>query len=74
MKRFFDLIFGSLAALILFVPVLLEAIDVRLTSKGPFLYWSDRVGRNNAIFMTQAEPRSSTVTILVLIKYSLAKQ
>jgi O-antigen biosynthesis protein WbqP len=51
MKRFFDIFLGCLAALILFVPVLLVAIAVRLTSKGPALYWSDRVGRNNVIFI-----------------------
>ncbi len=39
-----------MAALILFVPALLVAIAVCLTSKGPALYWSDRVGRNNVIF------------------------
>lgn len=50
MKRVVDIFLGCLAALILFVPVLLVAIAVRLTSKGPVLYWSDRVGRNNAIF------------------------
>ena len=50
MKRVFDILLGCLAALILFVPVLLVAIAVRLTSKGPALYWSDRVGRNNVIF------------------------
>ena len=50
MKRAFDICLGSLAALILFVPVLLVAIAVRFTSKGPALYWSDRVGRNNVIF------------------------
>jgi O-antigen biosynthesis protein WbqP len=50
MKRFFDLIVALLAALILFFPVMLVAIAVRLTSKGPALYWSDRVGRNNVIF------------------------
>ena len=50
MKRVFDIFFGCLAALILFVPVLLVAMAVRLTSKGPALYWSDRVGRNNVIF------------------------
>ena len=50
MKRAFDIFLGCLAALILFVPVLLVAIAVCLTSKGPVLYWSDRVGRNNAIF------------------------
>ena len=50
MKRIFDIFLGCLVALILFVPVLLVAIAVRLTSKGPALYWSDRVGRNNEIF------------------------
>ena len=50
MKRVFDICLGCLAALILFVPVLLVAMAVRLTSKGPALYWSDRVGRNNVIF------------------------
>jgi O-antigen biosynthesis protein WbqP len=39
-----------MAALILFLPVVLVALAVRLTSKGPALYWSDRVGRNNVIF------------------------
>jgi O-antigen biosynthesis protein WbqP len=34
----------------LLLPVLLVALAVRLTSKGPALYWSDRVGRNNKIF------------------------
>jgi O-antigen biosynthesis protein WbqP len=50
MKRVFDVFLGCLAALILLVPVLLVAMAVRLTSKGPALYWSDRVGRNNVIF------------------------
>jgi O-antigen biosynthesis protein WbqP len=50
MKRVFDICLGCLAALILFVPVLLVAMAVRLTSKGPALYWSERVGRNNVMF------------------------
>ena len=50
MKRVFDICLGCLTALILFVPVLLVAMAVRLTSKGPALYWSARVGRNNVIF------------------------
>ena len=50
MKRSFDILLGCLAALVLFVPVLLLALVVRLTSQGPALYWSDRVGRNNVIF------------------------
>jgi len=50
MKRVFDICFGCLAALMLFLPALLLATAVCLTSKGPALYWSDRVGRNNVIF------------------------
>lgn len=36
--------------MILFVPMLLIALFVKTTSKGPVLYWSDRVGINNTIF------------------------
>lgn len=50
MKRFFDLILAAIAGCLLLVPVLVVAALVRLTSKGPALYWSDRVGRNNSIF------------------------
>lgn len=50
MKRVFDFCLCFLVALIFFVPVLLVAMAVRLTSRGPVLYWSDRVGRNNVIF------------------------
>lgn len=50
MKRLFDLLLALAAAAVLALPILLVAIAVRLTSAGPALYWSDRVGRNNAIF------------------------
>ena len=50
MKRIFDLLLAALATLVLIIPVILVAILVRLTSKGPALYWSDRVGRHNKIF------------------------
>ena len=50
MKRVFDLLLAVAAALVLAVPVMLVAILVRLTSPGPALYQSDRVGRNNKIF------------------------
>lgn len=49
-KRLFDLMLVLLAASLLFVPILLLGILVRLTSPGPALYWSDRVGRHNKIF------------------------
>lgn len=50
MKRVFDLLLALAAAVLLAVPVLLVAGLVRLTSPGPVLYWSDRVGRHNKIF------------------------
>lgn len=50
MKRLFDLVLGLCAAVILALPILFVAILVRLTSLGPVLYWSDRVGKGNVIF------------------------
>jgi len=50
MKRVSDLCLACFAALFLLVPFLLVWLIVRITSKGPALYWSDRVGRNNQIF------------------------
>lgn len=50
MKRLFDLALAVPAALILALPIALVALAVRLTSPGPALYWSDRVGRHNRIF------------------------
>jgi O-antigen biosynthesis protein WbqP len=50
MKRLVDLILTLVAAVLLLLPVLMVSMLVKLTSKGPVLYWSDRVGKNNAIF------------------------
>jgi len=50
MKRIFDLLFGSVLLILLAIPMLLIMIAVRLTSKGPALYWSDRVGKDNKTF------------------------
>lgn len=50
MKRLFDLTVALVVAVLLAVPVLFIAIAVRMTSKGPALYWSDRVGQHNRIF------------------------
>jgi len=49
-KRIFDLFLACLAVLVLALPFLIVLAAVRLTSPGPVLYWSDRVGRNNIIF------------------------
>ena len=50
MKPIFDLCLALAAAVVLAIPVFLVAVAVRLTSPGPALYWSDRVGRHNKIF------------------------
>ena len=50
MKRFFDLTLTLLLLLPLAPLMALVALAVRLTSPGPALYWSDRVGRDNNIF------------------------
>lgn len=50
LKRAFDLVFGTVALVILAVPLIIIAIAVKLTSPGPVLYWSDRVGVRNSIF------------------------
>ena len=50
MKRLFDL---SLAGLVLFfflVPAGIVALTVKLTSRGPIIYWSDRIGKHNKSF------------------------
>jgi len=50
MKRAMDLLLVLPAALLLLPVIALVAVAVRLTSRGPALYWSDRVGRHNHIF------------------------
>ena len=50
MKQIFDLLLGVAILVLLVVPMLLIFIAVRFSSKGPVLYWSDRVGKNNNIF------------------------
>lgn len=50
MKRAFDFVLAG-GALVALSPVLLAtALAVRVTSRGPAIYWSDRVGRDNKLF------------------------
>jgi O-antigen biosynthesis protein WbqP len=49
-KRLFDIIAALGLLLILGIPMLLIAAIIRLTSKGPALFWSDRIGIENRIF------------------------
>jgi O-antigen biosynthesis protein WbqP len=50
MKRVFDLSLAMLLLALSFAPMLIVALLVKLSSRGPVLYWSDRVGRHNNIF------------------------
>lgn len=50
MSRGVNLALALLMAILLAVPIALVALLVHLTSPGPVLYWSDRVGRGNRIF------------------------
>ena len=49
-KRLFDIYLAFVALAVVFVPMLLIAIAIKLTSRGPVLYWSDRVGVKNRLF------------------------
>jgi O-antigen biosynthesis protein WbqP len=49
-KRLFDFVLSLALLFLMSVPMLMVALAVRLSSRGPVLYWSDRVGRNNCVF------------------------
>lgn len=50
MKKIFDLLLSFCLIMVLSVPIFIIAVLVKLTSNGPVLYWSDRVGMGNKIF------------------------
>ena len=50
MKRIFDLLLALIASFLLMWLIILVAIVVRLSSKGPVLYWSSRIGIDNQLF------------------------
>jgi len=50
MKRAFDIILSVSALFGLSIVMLVVALMVKITSNGPALYWSERVGRFNKIF------------------------
>lgn len=49
-KRLTDIILALSLSLVLIIPSLLISAAVFLTSKGPILYWSNRIGINNQVF------------------------
>ena len=50
LKRLFDVTFAFIAAFLLSLPIAFVAVCIRLTSAGPVIYWSERVGYKNQIF------------------------
>jgi O-antigen biosynthesis protein WbqP len=50
MKRIFDIVTAFVLLAVCTMPMLVLAVLVKVTSRGPVLYWSDRVGINNSIF------------------------
>lgn len=51
MKRLFDLVLSFLALVFFSLLIIFVILLVKLTSKGSVLYWSNRVGRRNIIFL-----------------------
>jgi len=50
MKRISDVVLSIVLLVVLCIPMALIAVAIKLTSKGPVLYWSDRIGKRNAVF------------------------
>ena len=49
-KRLLDITLALCATIVLFLPMLIIGLLVRLTSPGPALYWSNRIGSGNRVF------------------------
>ncbi len=60
MKRILDLAMVFAIGSVVVLPALIVAVVVRLTSPGPILYWSDRVGVDNRLF---AMPKFRTMRV-----------
>lgn len=51
LKRLFDIFFSSVLLFIFIIPLAFIALLIKMTSKGPVLYWSTRIGKDNKIFL-----------------------
>jgi O-antigen biosynthesis protein WbqP len=67
MKRISDILLSLLLLCALSIPMIFIALMVKLSSKGPSLYWSDRIGKDNTVFkmpkfrtMRQGTPTTAT--------------
>ena len=50
MKRFFDVIVSVIAIIVLFIPMILICIGIKLNSPGPIFFKQKRIGKNNSHF------------------------
>ena len=50
-KRFFDIIISFIGILVLILPMIIFGVLVKLSSKGPVLFWQKRIGKDKKIFM-----------------------
>ena len=50
LKRFIDILVSLIAGMIFLIPMVFVGLAVALSSKGPILYWSRRVGKNHIVF------------------------
>ena len=50
MNRSLNLLFAAILSIVLAIPVIIIALTIILTSKGPVIYWSTRIGQNNSSF------------------------
>lgn len=49
-KRMFDIVLSAVGLLVLAIPMLIIAVIVKCDSKGPVLFWQERVGKNKSTF------------------------
>jgi len=50
-KRIFDILMSTVLLVSFFVPIVLIIIIIKMTSKGPAIHWSKRIGIDNKIFL-----------------------
>jgi O-antigen biosynthesis protein WbqP len=71
-KRLFDILLALVVLLIFLLPMCLVALAIKLSSNGPILYWSQRVGKHNRIF-NMPKFRSMRVDTPAVATHLLAK-
>lgn len=50
-SRLFNVGFSLLLLIVLSFPILFIVCAIKITSKGPIIFWSQRVGQNNVLFL-----------------------